>query len=85
MEELISRLCRYTCACVANKLDPDFANAVGEAVFVINELLAKVMDLKMSILGLQEELDDCRNELCMKCGCYKEAYNGACDGCRWKH
>ena len=25
-----------------------------------------------------------RNELCEHCGRYKEAHNGACDGCRWK-
>jgi hypothetical protein len=25
-----------------------------------------------------------RNELCLKCGRYHEAHNGACDGCRWK-
>ena len=27
---------------------------------------------------------DCRNELCLKCGKYKTAHEGACDGCRWK-
>ena len=27
---------------------------------------------------------DCRNELCLKCGNYKQAHNGACDGCRWR-
>ena len=34
---------------------------------------------------LQRELNDCRNELCLKCGKYSEAHLGACDGCRWKH
>jgi len=24
------------------------------------------------------------NELCLKCGSYREAHLGACDGCRWK-
>ena len=33
---------------------------------------------------LHRELEDCRNELCLKCGNYKEDYLGACDGCRWK-
>ena len=33
---------------------------------------------------LHHELEDCRNELCLKCGNYKEDYLGACDGCRWK-
>lgn len=29
------------------------------------------------------ELSDCRNELCLRCGKYKESHLGACDGCRW--
>lgn len=33
---------------------------------------------------LQSDLRDCRNELCLKCGEYKMAHKGACDGCRWK-
>lgn len=31
------------------------------------------------------ELRTCRNELCLKCGDYKFAHKGACDGCRWKN
>lgn len=27
---------------------------------------------------------DCRNELCLYCGKYKERHLGACDGCRWR-
>ena len=33
---------------------------------------------------LKKELAAMRNELCFKCGNYREAHNGACDGCRWK-
>ena len=33
---------------------------------------------------LKKELDAMRNELCFKCGNYREAHNGACDGCRWR-
>ena len=32
---------------------------------------------------LKKELAAMRNELCFKCGKYREAHNGACDGCRW--
>ena len=32
----------------------------------------------------QAERDAMRNELCFKCGKYREAHNGACDGCRWE-
>ena len=34
--------------------------------------------------GLHTDLKDCRNELCLKCGDYKQRHLGACDGCRWK-
>lgn len=37
--------------------------------------------------GVEEakrDLRDLRNELCLKCGDYKRAHLGACDGCRWK-
>lgn len=37
------------------------------------------------IYRLRSELKRCRNELCQKCGQYKEAHNGACDGCRYRH
>ena len=33
---------------------------------------------------LKKELTDMRNELCYMCGNYREAHNGACNGCRWK-
>lgn len=32
---------------------------------------------------LLRELKDCRNELCCRCGHYRYAHIGACDGCRW--
>ena len=31
-----------------------------------------------------KELHEANNELCFKCGKYREAHNGACDGCRWE-
>lgn len=32
----------------------------------------------------QSELHAMKNELCQYCGKYKQAHEGACDGCRWK-
>ena len=32
---------------------------------------------------LKKELHEAKNELCCKCGNYREAHNGACYGCRW--
>lgn len=31
----------------------------------------------------RKKANDARNELCLKCGRYHEAHNGACAGCRW--
>ena len=33
---------------------------------------------------LQQEVRHCRNELCLKCGKYKDAHLGACNYCRFK-
>ena len=48
-------------------------------------------DLRMALASackerdeLKKELAAMRNELCFKCGNYREAHNGACDGCRWR-
>ena len=43
-----------------------------------------VMSLISEITGAESDLKDCVNELCLKCGSYREAHLGACDGCRWK-
>ena len=32
----------------------------------------------------QSELHAMKNELCQYCGKYKQAHEGACDGCRWR-
>ena len=32
----------------------------------------------------ESDLKDCVNELCLKCGNYREEHLGACNGCRWK-
>ena len=48
-------------------------------------------ELRMALAATCKERDEARkqlheakNELCCKCGKYREAHNGACDGCRWK-
>lgn len=33
---------------------------------------------------VKAERDALKNELCYKCGNYKQAHNGWCDSCRWK-
>ena len=36
------------------------------------------------VSGMESDLRDCVNELCWKCGNYREEHLCACDGCRWK-
>lgn len=31
-----------------------------------------------------EDIKVMHNELCLRCGLYKEAHLGACNGCRWR-
>ena len=50
----------------------------------IGELLDLVQDLKERVEALKTDLNDCRNELCLRCGQYKQRHLGACDGCRWR-
>ena len=41
--------------------------------------------LECSIIDAQaKEIDALRNELCLKCGNYTLAHEGACNGCRWR-
>lgn len=47
-------------------------------------LVAEIEKLRKQMEQAQEERDAMRNELCYKCGNYREAHNGACDGCRWE-
>lgn len=47
-------------------------------------LRKRVQGQREELRRLSVDLKDCRNELCLKCGDYKMAHKGACDGCRWK-
>ena len=50
-----------------------------------DELIKETIEDLAMIFRLRSELKNCRNELCMKCGNYKEAHLGACDDCRYRH
>lgn len=41
----------------------------------------EIADLLERLAADRTEL---RNELCYRCGRYKEAHNGACGGCKWR-
>lgn len=40
--------------------------------------------IENKVLRVKEELHAMKNELCQYCGKYKQAHEGACDGCRWR-
>lgn len=48
------------------------------------ELEEIIIKQTIKIQSLQKELKNCRNELCMKCGNYRESYTGICDDCRYR-
>ena len=50
----------------------------------IKELLYMAVSKTDKVLRLKEELHTIKNELCQYCGKYKQAHEGACDGCRWR-
>ena len=58
------------------KADPFY---VGTSVYI-----ADVEELLDQLAEYQRREKAARNELCLKCGLYHDAHNGACDGCRWK-
>ena len=96
-DELIKRLTRYTPKGITDHLDPDFADAVYEAIGDLMAAEQWIMrleeennDLKHKLLVAVGDKDffamnlsDCKNELCLQCGNYKQAHKGACDDCRW--
>lgn len=51
----------------------------------VGDVLADIAELNAKVKRLQNEVKWARNELCLKCGSYKESHLGACDGCRFKH
>ena len=42
-------------------------------------------EMQEKIKRLQSEVKLCRNELCLKCMKYQYEYEGACNGCRFRH
>lgn len=48
------------------------------------ELWKQLVECRKELHETKSELSAMRNELCLRCGKYREAHNGACDGCRWK-
>ena len=62
-----------TFACVCDKFDNNAPKIIAD---LIDSLTAQLTES-------QRRAQDARNELCQKCGRYRDAHKGACDGCRW--
>lgn len=60
----------------------DNCDAIDETIGRLKIIKNKLEDAHKR---LERELRDCRNELCLKCGEYKTAHLGSCDGCRWRN
>lgn len=43
-----------------------------------------VDDVYSDLQEIEDCLKTCKNELCIFCGRYSKAHEGACEGCRWK-
>ena len=52
-----------------------------ETPITLGDDLTKAADL---IEAQAKEIDALRDELCLKCGNYTLAHEGACNGCRWR-
>jgi hypothetical protein len=50
----------------------------------VEELIKMAVSKTNKVLRLEEELHTIKNELCQYCGKYKQAHEGACDGCKWR-
>ena len=50
----------------------------------LNHIKQLIIEMKAERDLLARDLKDFRNELCLRCGNYREKHLGACDGCRWK-
>lgn len=48
-----------------------------------SEAFKAVAFASADVSSMETDLKDCVNELCLKCGTYRNAHKGACDSCRW--
>lgn len=51
---------------------------------LVEEVDAVLDDYPAADVVPARDFRDCRNELCLQCGQYRQRHLGACDGCRWR-
>ena len=70
---------------MSNYIDKtDFKAAFEEDGHLTAYVEEMIDSVKTADVVPARDLRDCRNELCLRCGSYKQKHLGACDGCRWK-
>lgn len=85
--ELVKRL-RERCVFLfphhgeSRSYDADLMHEAADAIETIADEIAKIPSADV-VPG--SDFRDCRNELCFRCGEYRNRHNGACNGCRWLH
>lgn len=67
------------------ELEPDVPGKTFDEQENETRAMLEGKPVKTKVQRLQDELRNCRNELCLKCGNYKEAHLGACNDCRYRH
>ena len=50
----------------------------------LREIISEIEDIDSADVVSRSDYENCKNELCYKCGEYKNRHLGACDGCRWR-
>lgn len=78
IKELLDMAASKTNKVLRLKEELQGAKNTAEQYAAINETL---FDSNMKLGADRKALI---NELCQYCGKYKQAHNGACDGCRWR-
>lgn len=78
IKELIELAAEKTSKVLRIKDELQGAKNTAEQYAAINETLFD------SNMKLGADRKDLINELCQYCGKYKQAHEGACDGCRWR-
>ena len=68
------------------KANDSLKGAIARRDKQLEDMNQGMAQLAKAVAGKEEqsELRDMKNELCQYCGKYKQAHEGACDGCRWR-
>ena len=68
------------------KANDSLKNAIARRDKQIEDMKQGMAQLAKAVAVKEEqsELHTMKNELCQYCGKYKQAHEGACDGCRWR-